>query len=449
MKNSQGDDFFLIDNPNNDKIYIYSNENQIDETKKSIYLGSEKIQLNSLEGESPSLFLREDNGLGFPVTDKNTLSFQAVNGRVILERNSKEGFISDIKFSGESIVTLDKRSFIGSKDNSKFYYNKERFAGDFNHGDSSVSSKITYINNEGNEINSFDIYSNNYNNYAAIDREQFPKGVGDLKFFKTKDETYVSPTLAFNQLTQETQKLFDSLTNKEIEEFSNQLDITNVGKLDRSIKNYYANVRNPVKASVKVLGSKGGGGGSGTIIGYEEINGGKYPLILTAAHVRQNAKTKYIKMQDGRAFYAKEIGRGKGTIQNPQYEYGEDIAVLQATSPVNGFSFIPVANENHVLLTGSSGDTVTRHGHDDLGPLRTDKGYINTLYKNKLGFNDRSRPPIPGASGSGLFHNGKLVGVTSVYYHSGAGYSSFRSVIKLLEKLGKDHVIPKFIIIFN
>lgn len=115
IKNDKGQEDFKIENKAGNKVYLVFDKSKIPEGKDSIFLGVENgknsLILTSKAGKGPAIFFTETNRYGIEITAQNTAAVQANKGKVFVEQ-ADPGKIASIKISGESITTLDSRSFL-------------------------------------------------------------------------------------------------------------------------------------------------------------------------------------------------------------------------------------------------------------------------------------------------------------------------------------------------
>jgi len=441
LKTSDGKEDLLI-STNGKSTYLYFQGNSIDETKSYVYVGSDKIVSSSPagSGEGASLFLIPGNRLGIRTTTDNTIAVESKNGKAIVEKPVGDN-VPAIKLSGESIVTLDKRSFYGQ--GSDLYFDpKKVLAGDFNNGKYSASAKVSFVGDNGNNLKNFDIYSNDKDQYAAASDKDLKS---PFKYFKTGGGFYVSSSLTFNQLSYDAQKFYDSLDAKrqqEIAGFANNGEKAGSADLQMLIKKLIDEEikirQNPVKASFRMYVP--GSGGSGTIIGVDKEG---YPIAITAGHIATRAGTSAtLQFSDG--------SKLSGTVIGGEYNQNErDYCIIRVNTKIPGIAYVPVASADRDIKVG---DTVMRIGTPNLGAFRYTSSVISTVGGSgrMLGTQDRIGGPIPGESGGGLFSNGRLVGIVSVTNYKGwGGYAPTSVIREALTRYGYGNLISSFVIFRN
>ncbi|MDP2925782.1 MAG: hypothetical protein Q8N99_05410 [Nanoarchaeota archaeon] len=416
----------LIYNPN--KLYLAFEESKIQADKSYLYLGKDKIIASSINSEGAGIYFNSDNRIGFTITNDNTVSVQAKNGVVIVEKPSNQGEMPGIKLSGNSMVNLDKRS-IYAESNNLYFDSKGRVISDFNQGRLSSQAKITLIDNSGVSIKDFDVYANDRDQYAAVKKSDFKSS---MSFYKTSGGFYISPQITFNQLTPDVQKFYselDAKTQQQVAVYANNGERQGAAVLQRTIQVLIIeeeNIRrNPYKASVRIPT----GGGSGTIIGIDK-NG--YPIVLTAGHLGGATRPGYketIQMSDKRQF--------KGTVIGGISDWrgsGWDVALIKGDTIIDKIPYVPVAPETHVVKPN---DIALRIGCPGCGQFKQTQTRIGKV-GNIIGATDYI---IGGESGGGLFHNGRQIGIVS----TGGYYTGTPRIREFLRKYGYDYLIKYLI----
>ena len=222
LKNSEGKADFLINTPID--TYLVFNADDIGDKKSYIAVIGQKLIVASLEGEGASVFLLPENDFGIKTSSDNTVSAQAKNGKVIFEKGSGDsgvigGDIPVIKIIGESIVSPDKRSFF--RENGEAYQRPEVFVkGGFSNGDSTPIVKISFVDNSENKIDTWDLYLNDKNQFAASNPADLKS---PYKYLKIKEGVYVSSSLLFNQLSPEAQNFYDDMAPEDRAVFEKSL----------------------------------------------------------------------------------------------------------------------------------------------------------------------------------------------------------------------------------
>ncbi len=436
LKTSDGKEDLLI-NTNGKETYLYFEGNPVDDKKSYVFIGRDKIITNSVSGEGASLFILPGNRLGIKTTSDNTIAVESKNGKVIVERPLGDNPPS-IKLSGESIVTLDKRSFYGQ--GSELYFDPRKvLAGDFNNGRFSASAKLSFVDNNEKNLKNFDVYSNDKDQYAAVSEKDMKS---PFKYYKTKLGFYVSSSLTFNQLSYDAQKFYDSLELKKQQEIASYTGGMTKGErsgaadlqvLIKKLIDEEIRIRqNPVKASVRLYG--GGYGGSGTVVGVDKEG---YPIILTAGHVvSQQGLQMTIEFADGKSYQGRVLG---GIDSLP-----EDIALIKLDTKVPNIAYVPVpsAEKEKELRTGT---VVTRIGTPNLGNFQYTQTKISQVSQggriSTYGQNDQI---YQGQSGGGIFYNGRMYGICSRCDSFGGPAGSFTSpsiMRSFLNKYGYGYLI--------
>jgi len=240
IKNNEGKEDFLIQNKEKGEVDLVFDKTQIKENRNSIFIGNENgknsLILTSLGGKGPAIFFTENNRYGISITGQNTVAAQANNGKVFIEQG-EPGKVASIKLSGDSISTLDRRSFYG--ENNKFYFDPvKQIESNFNYGASSAAAKIMLVDNNGIRLKdiSFDVYSNNQDQYASVVDGSF-KNVGNIEFFRTSGDFYVSSAVAFNQLSFEAQEIYDEIDPEDLDSIASYTSLgkENVAELQRRL----------------------------------------------------------------------------------------------------------------------------------------------------------------------------------------------------------------------
>jgi hypothetical protein len=426
LKTSDGKEDLLI-STNGKDTYLYFEGDTIDDKKNYVFVGKDKIITNSPSGEGASLFILPGNRLGIKTTSENTIAVEAKNGKVIIEMPVGDNPPS-IKLSKESIVTLDRRSFYG-QGNELYFDPKKVLAGDFNNGRFSASAKLSFVDDNGNNLKNFDVYSNDKDQYAAVSEKDLKS---PFKYFKTKLGFYVSSSLTFNQLSYDAQRFYDSLDSQkqqEIARYVNNGEKSGAGNLQILMKKLIDEEirirQNPAKASVRVLG----GGGSGTIIGVDSKDG--KPIILTAGHLGGATSPGY-RYGDIQLFNGKTV---TGVSLGGYSDYGgsgNDYALIKVDQVIPGVAYVPVASESRPIKQGDLALRIGCPGCGDFKQTQTRLGSIGSIIGH--GTNEEI---IGGESGGGLFSKGRVVGVVS----TGGYYTGTVPVRNFLRKMGYGYLI--------
>lgn len=432
---------FSISNAEGKEVYLVFNQEDIAKLgdKASIFIGNidgkNNVILSSLSGKGPAISFAETNRYGIKVTSENTAAAQAIDGRVFIEQGDA-GKVASIKISGNSISTLDKRSFYG--ENGQYYFDPaKQIDANFNYGKYSTAARVVLADNDGNRLGNinFDVYANDMDQYASVVDGKFQSS---LEFFKTAGNFYVSSTVAFNQLTPDQQEFFDKEINPQGKEQLAATITISDGKVDASeLQRVVERIRiqeeerrkNPPLASVRIPS----GGGSGTIIGVDQ-NG--RPVVLTAGHLggaTSPGSRERVQMADGRQFYATVIG-GYSDYGGS----GWDVAIMVGDQVIDKVPYVPVAPESHIV---NRGDLAVRIGCPGCGDFKITNTRVGSV-GNIIG-HGTSEGIIGGESGGGLFHNGRLIGVVS----TGGYYSGTPRIREFLAKQGYSYLI-KYILIF-
>ncbi|MFA5259101.1 MAG: serine protease [Candidatus Pacearchaeota archaeon] len=439
IKNSEGKEDFKIENTKEgNKVYLVFSKDDISKlgNKNSIFIGKNNLILTSLNEKGPAVFFAENNRYGIAITSKNTAASQAIKGKVFIEQG-EIGKVASIKLSGNSISTLDKRSFYG--ENGKFYFDPaKQIESNFNYGDFSAAAKIVLADNNGNRLSNinFDVYANDRDQYASVPDGKFQSS---LEFFKSSGNFYVSSSVAFNQLTFEQQDFFASLTpeaQQAVSTYSKNGEKDGASVFQRTvgalIQEEIKIRQNPLKASVRVPG----GGGSGTIIGVDKTDG--KAIILTAGHLGGATSTGYrytggygIQLVDGRKFDATVLGG---------YNQGAyDYALIKIDQVINKIPYVPVASESHVVGINDPVLKIGSHGNTpfDQTPTRISKIGTNRIITTSGN--------IHGESGGGLFHNGRVIGVVETT----GSFQGTNNIRNFLKQMGYDYLIKFIMVILN
>ena len=412
VKTDDGKDDFLVNVPKDGKTYLIFDETKINKELNSVFIEEDKVILTNFNGKGASVFFTENNRLGMKITPENTVSVQAVKGMVVVEKTT-DGELSklaNVKINGESIANLDKRVFYAGGD--ELYFNPEgSLIEGFEHGENDAAVKLSLIDNKGDGLKGFDVYSNGKDQYASAAPNQFES---ELEFYKTTGNFYVSSTVAFNQLTPEAQGFYadlDAETQGKILDYAGgQIGVAGASGakggaegsaslqviLNELIAEEIRKRQNPLKAVVRIPT----GGGSGTIVGIDKEG---YPIVLTAGHLGGATSPGYqerIQLPDGREFTATVIA-GVGNYPN-----GDDVSLMRINEKVSDIPFVPVASEKYQLKTGDIGLRAGCPGCED---FKFTKTQIGSLGKT-IGVTDYI---YGGESGGGLSVNGRIFGVVS------------------------------------
>ncbi len=443
VRTGNGQDDFLIHNPDSERdIYLIFDKSKIsefDSEKQFIFFSRDEIIASSLKGKGPGVFFAENNRLGMVITSENTAAMQAVDGRAFAIKR-QTGKIPNIRISGNSITTIDRKSFFGEGGN-KFYYNPSKtLESSFSYGSSSTALKVNYVDNNGNDILPSDYYSNFRNQYGSA-----PRGMlnNPMESFG-RDYVHFSNTLAFNYLSLEAQKFYSSLNvamRQQIAAYAGNGEKENAatlqGILNRLILIEEERKKYPIRASVRIPS----GSGSGTIIGVD-ANG--YPIVLTAGHLRgatsPGAKEK-IQLSDGREFRATVI---KG-IANYWGGSGWDLSLMRINTQVPGIPYIPVASASHIV---NNGDPALRIGCPGCGKFKQTPNRITSINRDGTYIYTTS-DPFGGESGGGLFHQGRLIGVVSIGTGSSGGYPGVARIREFLVQNGLGYLIQFVMALLN
>ncbi|MBT4165583.1 trypsin-like peptidase domain-containing protein [archaeon] len=440
-----GKNDFLINSPEGKKTYLVFEEGKINDDLSSVFIGKDKVVLTNLNGKGGSVFFAEDNRLGIKTSSTNTVSAQVIYGKVIIDKAGEGdlGKLANVKISGESVVNLDHRIFYA--DNNELYFNaKGNSIKGFEHGDSDASIKLSLIDDDGKNINGFDVYSNGNDQYASVAPGQFES---PLEFFKTSGDFYVSSSVAFNQLTPSSQDYYAGLGEAEQSKLLNYVGegsgVKGVGEssallqgtLNELIAEEIRRKQNPIKASVRIPSK----GGSGTIIGVDKNDG--RAIVVTCGHGSGSPKGSRHRVQltDGSEIRGVSLGYA-GTHLS-----GADMTIIKLDNPIKDLSYIPVASESHVADVG---DPVLRIGCPGCGQFKQTQTTINRFSSGgSVGTRDSGGWGVQGGeSGGGLFHEGRLIGIVSTGGGGQGWYTGTDDIRSFLTQNGYDYLIN--IIIF-
>ncbi len=432
---------FSIYNKDKKEVYLVFDKKDIVTLgdKSSIYIGEEggkkTMILTSLKESGSAITFSENNRFGIKVTQQNTAAVQPDKGKVFIAQRDA-GKVADIKISGGSSVTLDKRTFSAQVNNLYFDPNKQIDSGG-SHGSLSVASKIVLVDNDEKNLLGFDVYANDRDQYASVNPNQI-KEAGGLSFFNTRGNFYVSSTVAFNQLSYEQQKFYDGTLNPQIKQQisgsiagkSGKEDIFKFQSIVEGLRKEDEKARqNPILASVRIRS----GGGSGTIIGKSAKDGHYY--VLSAGHLagatRPGAK-ETIQLSDGRKFTATVVG-GRGDWGGS----GNDYSLMRIDQLVDNLPYIPIASESVIL---NKNDLALRIGCPGCGPFKQTQTKLGRI-GNIIGHGS-SEGIRGGESGGGLFSKGRLVGVVS----TGGYYTGTNPIRQFARKLGLGDLIQGYIL---
>jgi len=431
---TDGKDDLLIHNSN--ELYLFFDKVDIDDSKSYFYSNENKIELSSLDGEGGSVFFKEGNSFGVEASSLNSLSVQAKNGKAIVEKISNEDLPS-VRISGESIAMLDSRNFYGQDGDLYFEPSGDMISGDFNHGNLDVPVRLSFIDNNDNNLKNFEVYSNGKDQYAAVSAGDLQ---GSFGYYKTGGGFYVSSDLTFNHLTPEAQEFYVGLDSNKQNELMAYFESDNgiIGlqnTLDELIIEEERLRQNPIQASVRIPTK----GGSGTIIGVDKDDG--RAIVATCGHgggSPQGSRHR-IQLSDGREFRGVSLGYAGTHVS------GNDITLIKLDSPVEDIPYMPVASENHVV---NNGEVVLRIGCPGCGEFKQTQTSINKYDSNSMVGTVDSRGGVwGGESGGGLFHQGRLIGIVSMGGGSQGWYTSTYDIRDFLRKKGYDYLIKLIIIL--
>ncbi|VVB78953.1 Uncharacterised protein [uncultured archaeon] len=444
IKNSEGKNDFFIQNANNKDVYLVFDKDKISKDLDSIFIGKnsngkDTMILTSLNAKGPAVFFAETNRYGIGITSENTASVQANKGKVFIEK-AETGNVASIKISGESIATLDRNSLYG--EGGELYFDPtKQIESDFKYGKSSPDSRIVFVDNEGNKLKDFEVYSNNRNQYASVPVGTFK---GSLDFFKAKGDFYVSSSVAFNQLTPEQQKFYDESINSNVKEqlanyISQDDGKDSIAALQRTVEGLRIEEeerrKNPPLASVRLHVDGYGIAGSGTVVGVDKEG---YPLILTAGHVTDTQGQKVTAdFVDGKKY----SGTVLGGYSDSQSGSGWDLSLIRLDTKIDKISYVPIASAGR---DPQEGGYALRIGCPNAGPFKQTETLITQVGTGRI-WTQNDEGVIGGESGGGLFYNGRLVGVTSIGGGVNTGYATTEVIRQFLQKQGYGYLIAQIL----
>ncbi len=417
---------------NNPELDLVFDENQLS-NRPSVLVTDNKIGSVFPKGKGAIVVIGSGNRLGIDNIEpsKKTLSFQSYDGHAIITRG-EAGKISVLELKGKSLYGPDRESFF-REDNNKLYWKDSHSIEEVNHGDGAVALRVELIDNKGEKVN-FQVFTTNENYHVSVPEGEI-EGPSELGYFIGKAGTIVSPSVAFNQLTPESRKIFTELTEKKqkklVEDILKKGDFST---LETLLKKTPRRANNPITGSVKIEGfgegSNVGKTCSGTIVGF-----GNKVYVLTAAHC-----------VDLPGYKGEVEGMSAEIVAFSHPDEGSDLALLELTGTpqqINDMKKrrIKIAKtEDYVKV----GDRVAQMGCG--GGLHEPRICTVTGIDNSIGIGGLTtsqRRGIIGESGGGLFFKGRQIGV----FRGGDAYANLKSIHKLLDDASLSQLY-KFILIF-
>jgi hypothetical protein len=346
----------------------------LDYNSNYIFWDKNKIIINSPKANGVAVSFDKGNKRGFLLDGENSVAFQSNIGKIEI----KNGKIPEVKLSGRSIMSLNSKSLIAQEDHLYFDPTHSNIEG-FESKKFSTNAKISLVDNKGDRISKFDIYSNDKNQY----------------FSRGPDSNSKDSKLTINELTSTSKKIYNGLTDNN----KNQYFTINENEGNVILEQLMVKLDSPAKkfidASVRVTGP-GRSYGSGTIIGYDDKG---YAIVLTAGHLRSASSPgnqQEILFSDGTKYRATTISGVDNT------DIQQDISILR----INEKKILPYISlaPGDIKIEKYTNAISLGPGPGDFGPtqLKVYEGNDFIIGKTKL---------PRGTSGGSIIQNGKIIGI--------------------------------------